>query len=88
MVTELTKPVKRRRGGLIIIITDKGARLRGERRHDDSSSVFVTWEDIAKLGLQREGVSLRESQWAKPLQTLQKLARLKQYARSKGKSKE
>jgi hypothetical protein len=80
MVRELRKGkhgprLRRRIGGLVVTITDKGVYLRGERRRE-SKSVFVSWEEIAKKGLQNAGYSLLEKEWAKPLEQLWRLSEL------------
>lgn len=83
MVRELRKckngrqELHRRIGGLVVTITDKGVRLRGHRRKG-SKALFLTWAEIAKAGLKKEGYSLLEDQWDKPLEQLWKLSSLPQ----------
>lgn len=79
MVRELRKcanghrELHRRIGGLVVTITEKGVYLRGHRRKG-SKALFVSWNDIAKKGLQNDGYSLLEDQWDKPLEQLWKLS--------------
>lgn len=83
MVRELRKckngrrELHRRVGGLVVTITEKGVELRAERRKL-STVLFVSWEEIAKRGLQNAGYSLLEKEWAKPLEQLWRLSSLPQ----------
>lgn len=77
-IPELRKNgIRRRIGGLVVRITDKGIHLRGQRRRN-AKAVFVTWEEIAKRGLQNAGYNLLEKEWDKPLEQLWKLSDLPQ----------
>lgn len=81
MVRELRKckngrrELHRRVGGLVVTITDKGVELRAERRKL-AKALFVSWEQMAKVGLQNGRYSLLEAEWAKPLEQLWRLAQL------------
>ena len=73
MTTELTKPVTRRIGDIVVTIREDGVELRGFRKR---RSVLVSYEEIAKRGLMKYGVRLTEKQWSDPLTQVRKLSRL------------
>jgi hypothetical protein len=73
MTTELTRPISRRIGDIVVTMREDGVELRGFRKR---YSVLVSYEEIAKRGLMRYGVRLTERQWANPLAQLRKLSRL------------
>jgi len=71
MTTQLSKPVTRRIGELVVTLREDGLELRGYRKQ---RSVVVPFEEIAKRGLMRAGVSLTERQWCEPLEQVRKLS--------------
>jgi hypothetical protein len=73
MTTELTRPVTRRVGDIVVTIREDGIELRGFRKR---TSVLVSYEEIAKRGLMKQGVRLTEKQWSDPLTQVRKLSRL------------
>jgi len=71
MTTELSKPVTRRVGDLVVTLSAAGVELRGYRCR---YSVRVSLEEIAKRALMRRGVRLTEKQWREPLEQVRRLA--------------
>jgi len=73
MVVELTKPIERRVGDIVIRIDVDGAiTLRGYRKKRAAAAVPL--ETIATYALGLESLSLTELEWAKPLRVIQRLA--------------
>ena len=73
MTTELTKPVSRRIGDIVVTIREDGVELRGFRKRH---GVLVSYQEIAKRGLMKCGVRLTESQWADSLAQVRRLSSL------------
>lgn len=75
-ITELRKgqTLKRRIGGLVIEVSEKGVRLRGA---GNSLAVSLTYPELAKCGLIKQRLNLSEQEWERPLESLRKLNRLK-----------
>lgn len=77
-VRSLRKRMRRRVGDQVVELhpatetRPAGVLIRGHRKR---RGVFVPLDKLAYLGLQIEGYRLRPSQWTRPLETLQNLAR-------------
>ena len=72
-MTELTKPLVRRAGNLVVKISRKGVTLRRYRCH---RYVTVSWEEIAKRGLENASYCCNDQEWRAPAKTLAKLRRI------------
>jgi hypothetical protein len=70
--TELSKPLTRRIGDLIVTVSDKGITLRAAKCRKRCK--IVSWDEIARLALQRDRLSLTEAEWNTPLAQLSRLA--------------
>lgn len=77
--TELTKSVSRRvhiagHGDFVATLSPAGVSLRKLGRR---GRIWLTWDELAREGLERIGVSLTEREWGDPLRSLERLATLR-----------
>ena len=78
-MTELTKPVSRRihiagKGDFVVTLSEQGVSIRKLRKR---KAVTLPYEQLALRALEQEGWMLNAKQWADPLATLNRLARLR-----------
>lgn len=78
-MTELTKPVSRKvhvsgKGDFVVTLTKAGVSIRKARKR---KTVTLPYEQLALRALEQGRWMLNEKQWADPLATLGRLARLR-----------
>lgn len=78
-MTELTKPVSRRihvsgKGDFVVTLTTTGVSIRKARKR---KAVTLPYQQLAMRALEQEGWMLNSKEWADPLNTLGRLARLR-----------
>ncbi|MBN2474276.1 MAG: hypothetical protein JXB62_06695 [Pirellulales bacterium] len=82
-MTELTKPVSRRvhvsgKGDFVVTLSKHGVSLRKARKR---KSVTLSYDQLALRALEQGGWMLNAKEWAAPLATLGRLARLRTTSR-------